>query len=234
MWQCSSSALPHQSSHCKKRTSKCWLFWERARCTTISHDMKLLVSKLSLSLSCTLHAAAPLTPEGAAYARPLLKPQPLAPASRVHQRTLRFLTLTRTAYRACPNYSRLTPQKLENPTKELGRKTGLTLLSLLEGFSARCCDCAGWWSYRNKKLLSFSLLEVSNERKTYRTRKKRKEKLINEVKGANEILAEAGGWGGVTTKKMKSNRRKGERQLVNKRRRERERWAIGLMRELSW
>lgn len=28
--------------------------------------------------------------------------------------------------------------------KESGPETGLTSLNLLEGFSARCCDCAGW------------------------------------------------------------------------------------------
>lgn len=105
---------------------------ERARCLRPSHARRQLVAP------CTfLHTAAPLTSEVVACVRLLWKPQPPAPAARVHRGTLRFLTLTHTAYGACPNCSRLRARRLENPPKRL------SLLSLLEGFFARCCDCAG-------------------------------------------------------------------------------------------
>lgn len=133
-----------------------------------------LQNSFSLYLSYFPLCCSPLDPRGRSLCKTPLKTSAACSCPWSSPEDFEVPDFTHTAYGACPNCSRLRPRKLENPTKDRGQETGLTLLSLLEGFSARCSDCAGWWSYRNKKLLSFSLLEVSDERKNQRMKEEKK------------------------------------------------------------
>lgn len=72
--------------------------------------------------SWLLHNCSPLDLKVAACVSVFLKPQTLAAATGVHQRTLRFLTLTHTAYGAGPNCSRLRAGRLENPPKSVAER----------------------------------------------------------------------------------------------------------------
>lgn len=60
---------------------------------------------------------------------------------------------------------RATGREVGKPPTEPGHETGLTSLSLLEGFSARCCDC---WEKKGEKQRSLPQLKVRNEAKKER------------------------------------------------------------------
>ncbi len=126
-----------------------------------------------------LHTAAPIDLRSSSLHKTLLK---ISPATGVDQGTLRFLTLTHAAYGACPNCSRLRAGRLENPPKSLAERLAWPHGVCWRGFSARCCDCAGWWCYWEEKLLSLPPLKV------VKMKHRNKEKWISKVNGANRIL----------------------------------------------